>query len=157
VSPARLLAQGRACVAHADCLWFGASGKRAMLQDRELTCKECGTVFVFTVGEQEFYLTKGLQHAPQRCETCRKAMQAVTGSQRRPNDFERGPRAGVFSRDTESARDGVGKWARRQMTEIRCVQCGEVTMVPFQPRGDRPVYCKSCYAQARGMQGSEFR
>ena len=125
-----------------------------MLQDRELTCKECGTDFVFTVGEQEFYLTKGLQHAPQRCEKCRKAMQAVAGGRRGLHDANLGMRAGGSFRNTG---DGVGKWARRQMTEIQCVQCGEVTMVPFQPRGDRPVYCKSCYAQARGMQGSEFR
>lgn len=128
-----------------------------MLQDRELTCKECGIDFVFTVGEQEFYLTKGLQHAPQRCEKCRKAMQAVTGGRRHPHDADRGTRVGGFLRDGESTGDGADKWARRQMTEIRCVQCGEVTMVPFQPRGDRPVYCKSCYAQVRGMQGSEFR
>jgi len=128
-----------------------------MLQDRELTCKECGADFVFTVGEQEFYLTKGLQHAPQRCEKCRRAMHAATSSQQRSRRYEEDARTVGFSRDTRSTGDGGSKWARRQMTEIRCVQCGEVTMVPFQPRGDRPVYCKSCYAQARGMQGSEFR
>ena len=120
-----------------------------MLQDRELTCKECGADFVFTVGEQEFYLTKGLQNAPRHCEACRRAMQIA------PVRRQSGQGAG--SRDMRGGGNADSKWARRQMTEIRCVQCGEVTIVPFQPRGDRPVYCKSCYAQARGVQGSEFR
>jgi CxxC-x17-CxxC domain-containing protein len=109
------------------------------------------------VGEQEFFLTKGLQHAPQRCENCRKAMQAAASRQLGSRGSDAGARAGGYPREFRNSGDGDGKWARRQMTEIRCVQCGEVTMVPFQPRGDRPVYCKSCYAQARGIQGSEFR
>ena len=28
-------------------------------QDITLTCKDCGAVFVFTAGEQEFYAQKG--------------------------------------------------------------------------------------------------
>jgi CxxC-x17-CxxC domain-containing protein len=26
-----------------------------------------------------------------------------------------------------------------------CAQCGKQTEVPFQPRGDKPVYCSDCY------------
>jgi hypothetical protein len=25
-----------------------------------------------------------------------------------------------------------------------------MTEVPFQPRGDRPVYCSNCYSKVRG-------
>ncbi len=28
-----------------------------------------------------------------------------------------------------------------------CANCGQATQVPFQPRGDRPVYCRECFAQ----------
>jgi len=28
-----------------------------------------------------------------------------------------------------------------------CADCGQETEVPFQPRGDRPVYCRDCFAK----------
>ena len=43
------------------------------LQDKTLVCKDCGTEFVFTVGEQQFYAEKGFTNEPQRCPDCRKA------------------------------------------------------------------------------------
>ena len=42
-----------------------------MLEDRTLTCRECGESFIFSAGEQQFFATKGLQHDPQRCASCR--------------------------------------------------------------------------------------
>lgn len=42
-----------------------------MYEDKTLTCKECGTEFVFTSGEQEFYAEKGFVNEPQRCKECR--------------------------------------------------------------------------------------
>jgi CxxC-x17-CxxC domain-containing protein len=42
-----------------------------MYQDKTLACKECGSDFVFTAGEQEFYAEKGFQNEPQRCKDCR--------------------------------------------------------------------------------------
>jgi CxxC-x17-CxxC domain-containing protein len=30
-----------------------------------------------------------------------------------------------------------------------CSNCGRDTMVPFVPRGDKPVYCSSCFEQVR--------
>lgn len=44
-----------------------------MYQDEKLVCEECGSEFVFTEGEQEFYAEKGLQNKPKRCTECRKA------------------------------------------------------------------------------------
>lgn len=35
--------------------------------------------------------------------------------------------------------------ASRQMFPITCASCGKATEVPFQPRGDKPVYCSDCY------------
>lgn len=41
--------------------------------DINLVCKDCGTEFVFTAGEQAFYAEKGFDHNPVRCPSCRKA------------------------------------------------------------------------------------
>ena len=44
-----------------------------MYEDKKLQCKECGSEFVFTAGEQEFYAEKGFVNEPQRCKECRDA------------------------------------------------------------------------------------
>lgn len=38
----------------------------------------------------------------------------------------------------------------RQMFDVTCSNCGQPTQVPFQPSGDRPVYCRDCFQKARG-------
>ena len=43
-----------------------------MFQDETLKCEDCGSEFVFSVGEQEFYAEKGLTNKPKRCPECRK-------------------------------------------------------------------------------------
>ncbi|MYD54965.1 MAG: DEAD/DEAH box helicase [Chloroflexi bacterium] len=40
--------------------------------------------------------------------------------------------------------------ARKPRHQVTCADCGVSTSVPFRPRGDRPVYCTSCYAGRRG-------
>ncbi|NMA80232.1 MAG: zinc-binding protein, partial [Clostridiales bacterium] len=42
-----------------------------MYEDKTLQCKDCGSEFVFTAGEQEFYAEKGFVNEPQRCKPCR--------------------------------------------------------------------------------------
>ncbi len=92
------------------------------LVDKTLVCRECGQEFVFTTGEQEFYQSRGLQNEPGRCPTCRVARR-------------------------EERRGGYGQ--PRQMYTVICASCGVETTVPFQPREERPVYCKECYAKQR--------
>ncbi len=105
-------------------------------QDRELTCKECGSVFVFTAGEQEFYQSRGFEHLPGRCPQCRAARK---------------------SRQSESGYTGTSSYSgsprrvAREMHPAVCSACGKQTEVPFVPRGDKPVYCSDCFAQVRGM------
>lgn len=41
--------------------------------DITLVCKDCGSEFVFTAGEQAFYAEKGFENQPVRCPACRKA------------------------------------------------------------------------------------
>jgi chromosome segregation ATPase len=42
------------------------------LEDKHLTCRQCGREFVFTKGEQDFYQQKDL-NLPGRCPECRSA------------------------------------------------------------------------------------
>jgi CxxC-x17-CxxC domain-containing protein len=89
------------------------------VEDKSITCKECGRQFVFTVRDQQFYAEKGFQNEPQRCRDCRNARKGQGSS-------------------------GGGS-GTRQSYEAVCAECGTTTTVPFRPRGDRPVYCRACY------------
>lgn len=90
------------------------------MEDKQIQCKECNSEFVFTEGEQEFYKEKGFENEPQRCPSCRQSRK-----QSRRNNRE-----------------------SRQMFSTVCSECGVETEVPFEPSGDKPVYCRECY-QAR--------
>ena len=46
------------------------------MEDKKIICKDCGSEFVFTVGEQEFYKEKGFDNDPVRCADCRRARKA---------------------------------------------------------------------------------
>ena len=48
------------------------------MEDKNLTCRDCGAEFTFTVGEQQFYAEKGFTNEPTRCPDCRKARKANT-------------------------------------------------------------------------------
>jgi CxxC-x17-CxxC domain-containing protein len=94
--------------------------------EKSLQCSDCGRSFPFTAEEQEFFATKGFTNEPKRCPTCRSARKVErSGSDSGSSYNNRGP---------------------RQMFPTTCAQCGKKTEVPFQPRGDRPVYCRDCYA-----------
>ena len=110
--------------------------------DRELSCRDCGSSFVFTTGEQEFYATKGLQHDPVRCPSCRQTRKLL-----RPEDREEAPTFGVYV--------SWGGRTPRQLHVAACHQCGQTTEVPFVPRGDRPVYCSNCYNDVRSKQEAQ--
>lgn len=98
-----------------------------MYVDEMLNCVDCGRQFAFTAGEQQFYASKGFQNKPNRCPDCRQARK-----QMRSNS---GGGSGM----------GGGGGQRREMFQATCSQCGGVAEVPFQPRGDKPVYCRDCF------------
>ncbi len=43
-------------------------------------------------------------------------------------------------------RKGFGE---RKMYKATCAECGKECEVPFKPSGDRPVYCRDCWAKRR--------
>ena len=105
-------------------------------QDKTLSCNDCRTEFVWTSGEQEFYASRGLQNAPGRCPSCRAAR-----------------RAGGGGGGGGGGRGGFAGSGPREMFTATCSNCGNEARVPFQPRGDKPVYCSACFEQARPQRG----
>lgn len=99
--------------------------------DKALRCRECERDFVFTVGEQDFYQLKGLLNEPARCPECRTMRKAQ-----------------------RQGGEGRGMDARpaREMHPTICADCGAEALVPFLPRGDKPVYCSSCFDRIRAGQ-----
>lgn len=90
--------------------------------DKVLVCRDCGSEFIFSAGEQEFYAEKGFVNEPSRCPSCRAARRQRMGGDR----------------------------PQREMFPAICSQCGVETQVPFRPSGDKPVYCRECYRRIKG-------
>ena len=97
--------------------------------DKTLTCRDCGSSFTFTSGEQEFHAEKGFTNEPGRCPDCR--------ARRRSERGDYGSGGGSYGR------------GQREMFSAICSECGQTAQVPFQPRTDKPVYCSSCFEQKR--------
>lgn len=103
-----------------------------MYADKTLTCADCGASFTFSAEDQEFHAQKGFTSEPKRCQPCRASRRA-----------ERGGGGG----------GGGDSYGSREMFQATCAQCGKEASVPFQPRGDRPVYCSDCFRAQRDSGG----
>ena len=88
-------------------------------QDKSIQCSDCGVTFTFSAEDQEFFKSKGYTNEPKRCPSCRQKRKSEQGG------------------------------GQRQMFPTTCAQCGKQTEVPFQPRGDKPVYCSDCFRKMR--------
>jgi len=93
-------------------------------QDKSLQCSDCGATFTFTAEEQEFFQSKGYTNEPKRCMPCRQSRKSERYGNR-------------------------GYGAARQMFPAKSAECGKDTEVPFEPRGDKPVYCSDCFRKQR--------
>ena len=98
-------------------------------QDITLTCVDCGQPFTFSADDQAYHAQKGYTNQPKRCPSCRQARR--------------------MERDSRGFGYGGGRW-QREMFPVVCAQCGKEAEVPFQPRGDRPVYCSDCFQRQGG-------
>jgi len=97
--------------------------------DRLLTCADCGGEFIFTAGEQLFFVDKQFKNDPKRCKPCKSRRSGVGAA-----PAGSGPAAAGLSR-TE--------------TRTECSECGIVTTVPFKPTQGRPVLCRQCFKMKR--------
>jgi CxxC-x17-CxxC domain-containing protein len=108
-------------------------------------CADCGDPFLYTAAEQRFRSEHGMP-APARCPRCRSERRA----ERNADLLDpRGFNGAEPPRDRRRrGRDG-GDGSSGRYPAV-CADCGKSTMVPFIPRGDRPVYCRSCFNARRG-------
>jgi CxxC-x17-CxxC domain-containing protein len=124
--------------------------------DKTLTCRDCGTQFVFTAGEQEFYAQKGFTNEPSRCPACRQSRKQGGGRSGGGYSDRDSYSGGYSDRDSYGGggggrRGGGGRGfgGDREMHSVTCASCGKEAKVPFLPRGDKPVYCDDCFQQQR--------
>ncbi|HEY8172147.1 MAG TPA: zinc-ribbon domain containing protein [Dehalococcoidia bacterium] len=110
--------------------------------DRNLACVDCGAEFVFSAEDQEFHASRGFTNEPKRCPDCRRARKATRG-----DSMGGGGSYGGGGGGYGGGGGGGGGYssAPRQMYPATCANCGRETEVPFQPRGNRPVYCRDCF------------
>ncbi len=102
--------------------------------DRTLTCADCGAPFTFSADDQAYHAQKGFTNEPRRCPDCRANRRSQRG---------------------ESSYGGGGGYSSgpREMFSATCASCGKEARVPFQPRGDKPVYCSDCFRSQQGSYG----
>lgn len=110
--------------------------------DRNLACVDCGVEFIFTADDQEFHASRGFTNEPKRCPDCRRARKSARGDSGGGGGYGGGGGGG-----------GGYSSGPRQMYPATCANCGRETEVPFQPRGDRPVYCRDCFQQRAPSSG----
>ena len=109
--------------------------------DKILTCADCGTPFTFSADDQAFHQEKGFTNEPRRCQNCRSAKRAERngGSSYGGNSY-----------------GGGGYGGQREMFNVTCSECGKDAQVPFQPRGDKPVYCSDCFRSRQGSNSGGY-
>ena len=93
-------------------------------QDKSIQWSDCGATFTHSAEDQEFFQSKGYTNEPKRCSSCRQAR-----------------KTGRFGNNNYGS--------QRQMHAVICADCGKETEVPFEPRGDKPVYCRDCFNKSR--------
>ena len=95
--------------------------------DVDLTCAKCGS----HISKLPF---EPRGDRPVYCSDCNRAFRDSRGGGSNHGGFSRGPRA------------------PRQMFNVNltCASCGTaITQLPFEPRGDKPVYCHDCMKARR--------
>ena len=92
------------------------------LEGKGLVCICCRRPFDMTEEERKMYRESGYRLPPRRCPDCRSAGRIVL------------------------EREDLKK--KKEFPAI-CAMCGRETLLPFSPRGDRPVYCRDCLPRAR--------
>jgi CxxC-x17-CxxC domain-containing protein len=100
-----------------------AFGTDRQMYDVDLTCAKCGN----HISQLPFQPTSG---RPVYCSDCNRSFRQQRGGSNGGGFRSNGPR-------------------QMYNVNLTCASCGTaVTQLPFQPTGDKPVYCRSCL-QAR--------
>lgn len=89
----------------------------------KLVCVNCAEEFVFDPEEQKLYEQMGFASTPKRCKACRGTGRALLSAVK----------------------------PEKEMHLAICAACGKETQLPFKPKGDKPVYCKACFAARKSI------
>lgn len=116
-------------------------------ESRPPICTDCQKPFSFSEEEQRFYQQRGLR-LPVRCLDCRAARRASRNA-----DLLRNPEPekswtetlGHYGGATNAGRMGNSRRNSGGGYPAICAACGKETVVPFEPRYGRPVYCRECF------------
>ncbi|HYH11654.1 MAG TPA: CxxC-x17-CxxC domain-containing protein [Thermomicrobiales bacterium] len=116
-------------------------------QQSNRTCADCGDTYVYTEAEQRFRTQQGMSE-PTKCPECRAERRA----QRNADILGTTGGGSTAARERNARRRsrGASNGSQNDRYPAICADCGQSTMVPFVPRGDRPVYCRSCFNARRG-------
>ena len=87
-------------------------------------CIVCGKEFDLNGIEENIYKMMGFEKLPRRCHGCR-------GSEKAKNSAVKPP---------------------KEMYSVICEGCGIQTQIPFKPKGEKPVYCSSCFAKNKKIE-----
>jgi CxxC-x17-CxxC domain-containing protein len=121
------------------------------MEDKTLTCADCGQEFVFTAREQDFYAQKGFTE-PRRCPSCRQSRKAARAAQ--GGDYSYGSASyGSYGGGSYGGGSYGGEYSSRpprEMFTATCSNCGNEARVPFRPTNGKPVYCSDCFRSMRG-------
>ncbi len=136
------------------------------LSDVTLPCRDCNQPFLFTVGEQAYYASRGIVNPPSRCKSCREKYKAMADQTlqcsdcNQPFTFTKGeqkfyqqhnmtaPTRCKSCREQHKAQSTISvkvSGQSRQLYAATCADCGNQTQVPFQPKPGRAIYCRACY------------
>ncbi len=103
---------------------FGDRSSRGPVEMHQAVCDKCRQNC-----EVPFRPTSG---KPVYCSNCFKSN----------GDFD--------SRNFSSKGGPSSGWEERKMFEATCDECRNTCQVPFQPSGDKPVYCSNCFGEKKG-------
>ena len=129
-------------------------------RDKTIVCRDCGSSFVHTAAEQEFFRERGFMNEPKRCRECRR---------RRKSQRAQGP-GGRFPQEAPPPRRPgppppprvqpvavpVGPMEESEGEEAKiaiCGRCGRETQLAHTPSPLRPVFCRECYDQWKAEKG----
>ena len=102
------------------------------MSDQKIQCVDCQHEFIFSEKEQEFFKEKGFE-TPRRCPKCRIRRRELNYGQSDENSLE------------------------QEKHSTTCTLCRAQITVPFEPKPNRPVYCKTCLNKKSPRKNPQYK